>query len=470
MHCVDAFEDAGIYPLKLLKINNDAPIFPAEVKEFSFSNFNYGSRIKMSGQVITSAKFIEHMINQDKRKKEAQKKSSKKHKPPSHLFKQLFLKIHNTFSHKEFNFDDNNIIHISKSSSIEQLNKRLLNDENNRKIAQEKQNKKTNESQLKENQDNLNLHSTENDSPFTLQPRLSKQSINSTTHRHQLYGTDSPIQPTIQKPTKKSHENESITPLSPGRTSITTEKNYFRTDQQQLLTPKRTQEQIDRIDEINRKISNGSKTTIPIDNHLQFQTPNRTPFRSSQINSSAKRLERPRYLSDFEESPLKVFRKNSHTTLSDQNGRYSLVKNKLYHRNTITPTKYRSKDLQEIKLKKRKNCIHVRKGVEVTGEAEVKTGVEIIGDTAKGVIIGVETTTEAEIEAILGAEIIIEQEVITKVEAVHIIEAEAVVMVDVVGKREVHIGPTIGQIPRTMIDLINRPIKDKHPSKIDCEK
>ncbi|KAJ6248322.1 tigger transposable element derived 5 [Anaeramoeba flamelloides] len=143
MHCVDAFADAGIYPLKLLKINNDIPIFPAEVKEFSFSNFNYGSRIKMSGQVITSSKFIEHMINQEKRKKEAKKKSSKKHKPPSHLFKQLFFKIKKPFFHQEFNYDDNhNIINISRTSTIEQINKRLLNDENTRRFAQEKQNKK----------------------------------------------------------------------------------------------------------------------------------------------------------------------------------------------------------------------------------------------------------------------------------------------------------------------------------------
>ncbi|KAJ6227236.1 hypothetical protein M0813_10144 [Anaeramoeba flamelloides] len=343
MHCVDAFEDAGIYPLKLLKINNDVPIFPAEVKEFSFSNFNYGSRIKMSGQVITSSEFIEHMINQDKRKKEAQKKSSKKHKPPSHLFKQLFLNMNNTFYHKEFNFDDNNIIHITKSSSIEQLNKRLINDEKNHKFAQEKQNKKkTNESQLKENQENANLHSTENNSSisssFTLQPRFSKQSINSNSQRHKLYGTESPIEPTIQNPTKKSNEKEFITPLSPGRTSITTEKNYIRTDQQQFLTPKRTQDHINRINEINRRLSNGSKTRFPSGNRLQSQTQNRTPFRSIQNKNSSKRLGRPINLSDFEESPSKIFRKNSHPPLGDQDGRYSLVKNKLYHRNTITPT------------------------------------------------------------------------------------------------------------------------------------
>ncbi|KAJ3450182.1 hypothetical protein M0812_06349 [Anaeramoeba flamelloides] len=191
MRCVDAFEDAGIYPLKILKINNDVPIFPAEVKEFSFSNFNYGGRIKIETDC------------------------------------------------KQFNFgDENNIIHITRSSSIEQFNKRLINDENNRKneedIRKNHNQKETNESLLNENQKFLNSHSTEINSSrnkqVTLQPKPMKCSVNSNSERHQLYGTESPIEPTIQTRITNSHEEELITPPSPGRTSITPSKNYINSN------------------------------------------------------------------------------------------------------------------------------------------------------------------------------------------------------------------------------------------------
>ncbi|KAJ3446991.1 nnp-1 protein putative nuclear protein 1 nop52 [Anaeramoeba flamelloides] len=244
MRCVDAFEDAGIYPLKILKINT-------------------------TKNVRVSHNFIKIYRTHDKSRKKkegSKKKSSKKHKPPSHLFKQLFLKIDNTFSHKQFNFgDENNIIHITRSSSIEQFNKRLINDENNRKneedIRKNHNQKETNESLLNENQEFLNSHSTE---------------IN------------------------------------------------------------KTQKHINRINEINRRISNGSKKSGSIKNNGELQTPNQNTDRSNRIENSQKRKNRPRELIDMEDSQTKISRNNSN--LTDQKGRYSVTKNKLYHINTINLT------------------------------------------------------------------------------------------------------------------------------------
>ncbi|KAJ3450183.1 hypothetical protein M0812_06350 [Anaeramoeba flamelloides] len=71
-------------------------------------------------------------------------------------------------------------------------------------------------------------------------------------------------------------------------------------------------------------------------NNGELQTPNRNTDRSNRIENSQKRKNRPRELIDMEDSPTKISRNNSN--LTDQKGRYSVTKNKLYHINTINPT------------------------------------------------------------------------------------------------------------------------------------
>ncbi|KAJ6243920.1 hypothetical protein M0813_21710 [Anaeramoeba flamelloides] len=251
------------------------------------------------------------------------------------------------FEDAEFNFgEENSIIHITRSSSIEQFNKRMISDENNRKIEVEKRKNRsqnnTNESLLNQNQEILNVNSTEINSPrnkpVTLQPRMSVQGVNSNSQRHQLYGTESPIEPTIQTRTTNPREEELITPLSPGRTSITPSKNYIRSNPQNFFTPNRTQKHINRINEINRRISNGSKKSVQREKNRQLQTPNRNTDRSNRIENSQKRKNRPSELIDVEDSPTKISRNNSNSQFDHQKGRYSVTKNKLYHMNTITPT------------------------------------------------------------------------------------------------------------------------------------
>ncbi|KAJ6248321.1 hypothetical protein M0813_17755 [Anaeramoeba flamelloides] len=139
------------------------------------------------------------------------------------------------------------------------------------------------------------------------------QSVNPTLHRHQLYGVESPIEPTIRTRKTKPCEEELITPLSPGGTSIATKKKYVKPNKQLFFTPNRTQKQINRINEINRRILNGSNKTITNEDNHQYQTPNRTPIRSIQNNNSTKRQNRPTDLIDVEDSPSKIFRNNSHS-------------------------------------------------------------------------------------------------------------------------------------------------------------
>ncbi|KAJ6235349.1 hypothetical protein M0813_28630 [Anaeramoeba flamelloides] len=322
---------------------------------------------------------------------------------------------------------------------------------------------------MRKNQENANLHSTENNSSisssFTLQPRFSKQSINSNSQRYKLYGTESPIEPTIQNPTKKSNEKEFITPLSPGRTSITTEKNYIRTDQQQFLTPKRTQDHINRINEINRRLSNGSKTRFPSGNR-------------------------------------------------DQDGRYSLVKNKLYHRNTITPTPVQRILYPSNRLTTPNKIIEHHQNTDLNQRDNVRTEYfqpinpdfndlvlvqeqRFTRDTSKEnkrLRTNKEKDSSYRRERSQGRER--SNRRYRERSNNHSRNSSRVSnrnnsrgrnyhkgsnrsnnkgsgsTYNRGAKREekFHIGLIIGQILHTTKDLINRPTKDKHPSKIDCEK
>ncbi|KAJ3433196.1 tigger transposable element derived [Anaeramoeba flamelloides] len=99
MRIVEAFNKACIYPLNLNKNLNNKPIFPAEIKEFAFSNLNKGSRLRISGQFLTSEKFIEKLTNKEKRIKASQRRTSRKHIPPSKPFQKLFANMQVPFNH-----------------------------------------------------------------------------------------------------------------------------------------------------------------------------------------------------------------------------------------------------------------------------------------------------------------------------------------------------------------------------------
>ncbi|KAJ6229822.1 hypothetical protein M0813_07410 [Anaeramoeba flamelloides] len=307
MRIVEAFNKSIIYPLNLKKKINEKYVFPTEVKEFAFSNFNRGSRLRISGQILTSQNFIDQLSNPEKRKRKAQLEASKKHIPPHKLFQKLFSDMNNPFQHTPFDINEiDNIEQVSEHSSIENLTNRLISVENvHSNIGTEIVETETNG--IEDNNLLLNgfqdfqntINSVNNSNRQTIQPQLIRQEINQTSI-HDSYDNRPLILPTMNNITnteKNSENNEILTPLSPGRTSIHSEKNFFRSNETQNTRENSTNHSFE-----NNNL-NFSTTPIPNNN----QTKNRTPQSKNQ-------------------------------NLDQVRGKFSVVRNLLYQKNTITPS------------------------------------------------------------------------------------------------------------------------------------
>ncbi|KAJ3444880.1 jerky protein [Anaeramoeba flamelloides] len=249
MRIVEAFNRAGIYPLNLNKKLNNKPIFPTEIKEFAFTNSNQGSRLKISGQIITGQKFIEQLVNKEKRKKNAQKNASKKHIPPSALFQKLFAGRKKPYNHiLDSSKELDKIQFVSMNSSIEQLQNQKINEDNNGQGTLNASLERT-ENQIEENnslineirdfQNNFYLTRNSNSNSNTLQLQLLRFQENET-NIHENFDTTSILEPTTTNISNHEYSNEEIlTPLSPGGTSLHSEKNYFRPNREHNRTHNR---------------------------------------------------------------------------------------------------------------------------------------------------------------------------------------------------------------------------------------
>ncbi|KAJ3442089.1 zinc finger ccch domain-containing protein [Anaeramoeba flamelloides] len=307
MRIVEAFNKSGIYPLNLKKKVNDKYVFPTEVKEFTFSNFNRGSRLRISGQILTRQNFIDQLSNPEKRKRKAQLEASKKHIPPHKLFQKLFSDMNNPFQHTPFDINEiDNIEQVSEHSSIENLTNRLISVENvHSSIGTEIVETETNE--IDENnlllngfqdfQNTINL--ANNSNRQTIQPQLIRQEINQTSI-HDSYDNRPLILPTINNITnteKNSENNEILTALSPGRTSIHSEKIFLGSNETQNLRENNTTRSFEN--------NNLNCSTPPIPNNNQ--TKNRTPQPKNR-------------------------------NLDQVRDKFSVVRNLLYQKNTTTPS------------------------------------------------------------------------------------------------------------------------------------
>ncbi|KAJ3449082.1 ribonuclease p subunit p25 [Anaeramoeba flamelloides] len=239
MRIVEAFYRAGVYPLNLNKNLNNKPIFPAEIKEFAFSNSNKGSRLRLSGQILTSENFIEKLTNKEKRIKASQRRTSRKHIPPSKLFQKLFANMQVPFNHIPISSNETNTIRlISQNSSIENFHKTRINIEDN---YQNQLNDflETEENQIEENTlllnenraflNNINLNRDSTQIGMTIQPQLLRF-VDNNTHIHDNYDNFPPIEPSTRDNNNELDDSEVLTSMSPGRTSIRGEKTYLRTN------------------------------------------------------------------------------------------------------------------------------------------------------------------------------------------------------------------------------------------------
>ncbi|KAJ6252550.1 hypothetical protein M0813_14076 [Anaeramoeba flamelloides] len=279
MRIVEAFNNAGIYPLNLEKKIKGKSVFPTEVKEFAFSNYNRGSRLRISGQILTSENFIKQLTNKEKRVKKARELASKKHIPPNKLFKKLFSGMKHPFQHLPLNINEiDQIYHVSQTSSIENINNRLLTIEKiHSNIETNFLETNTNEIGgnhflLNGNPDFENLQLTNNSNRQTIQPIIIRQEINQT-NLHAAYDNRPLIEPTIHS-TRNNVNNpdndEIYIPLSPGRTSIHTEKNFLRSNRKPNTLP-------------NTPPNHSINQTRSMNSH--FSTPTNSPNQNRNTNS-----------------------------------------------------------------------------------------------------------------------------------------------------------------------------------------
>ncbi|KAJ3448312.1 hypothetical protein M0812_00791 [Anaeramoeba flamelloides] len=295
MRIVEAFSQSGIYPLNLNKNLNNKPIFPTEIKEFAFSNYNQGSRLRISGQILTSEKFIDQLTNKDKRIKNAKKRESQKHIPPSHLFKKLFADMRNPFHHIPANLHQKDDIHlISVNSSIEDFHKKKINeDNNNNNLVYE--NLERNETPIEENNrllneynpfhGNIELTRNSTSNGITVQSQLIRLEGNST-NIHLNYDNSPLIEPTTRN-SQNTLDEEVLTPMSPGRTSISGEKTYISRNQ----TPNNVNGALNQIpNNVNMAPNNSPINLNSSTNQITNQTvenvnrtPNRTPNKALTI-------------------------------------------------------------------------------------------------------------------------------------------------------------------------------------------
>ncbi|KAJ6240601.1 hypothetical protein M0813_03068 [Anaeramoeba flamelloides] len=292
MRIVEAFRKAGIYPLNLEKKIKGQSVFPTEVKEFAFSNYNRGSRLKISGQILTSENFINQLTNKEKRKRKAQLEASKKHIPPHKLFQKLFSNMNNPFQHTPFNSNEiDSIHHFSQNSSIENISNRLLTVENNH-LNIETVFLETNTNETERNNLLLNgytdfennIHLTNNTNRQTLQPILIQPEVNET-NRHETSENRPLNEPTNNnfRNTQNNLDNDEIyTPLSPGRTSIHPEKNFILPNSNLTTTQQTSTNTTPQRSNIN--INQTPRITHNSTQNLQNSTPlrsqNTTPLRS----------------------------------------------------------------------------------------------------------------------------------------------------------------------------------------------
>ncbi|KAJ3423709.1 jerky protein [Anaeramoeba flamelloides] len=360
MRIVEAFNRAGVYPLNLNKNLNNKPIFPAEIKEFAFSNSNKGSRLRISGQILTSENFIEKLTNKEKRIKASQRRTSRKHIPPSKLFQKLFANMQVPFNHIPISSNETNTIRlISQNSSIENFHKTRINKEDN---YQNQLNDflETGENQIEENTlllnenraflNNINLNRDSTQIGMTIQPQLLRF-VDNNTNIHENYDNVPPIEPSTRDNNNELDDSEVLTSMSPGRTSIRGEKTYLRTNN----TPNRQSN--NRSNRQTSHTSNRHSTRSPNrqtnrtpnrhsnhssnrqSSHFSNRKSNRTPNRHSNhspnrhLNRSSNRHSnnKTRDNNQIEDQTKKRNRRNG----DNYRNSYRVVKNKLYQKNRI---------------------------------------------------------------------------------------------------------------------------------------